>query len=49
MEAGLEDVEAEERRTAKIARLEDEKAEREERERKFAKERAKKEKIKGKV
>ena len=47
MEAGLSDVEEEERRTAAIARREDEIAEREERERKLAKERAKREKMRG--
>ncbi|WRT66304.1 uncharacterized protein IL334_003258 [Kwoniella shivajii] len=52
MEAGLSDVEEEERRTARIARLEDERAEKEEREHKLAKEKRKKEleraKLKGK-
>ena len=47
MEAGIDDVEQEERRTAAIARREDEIAEREEKERRLAKERAKKEKVKG--
>ncbi|ORY34043.1 hypothetical protein BCR39DRAFT_556833 [Naematelia encephala] len=48
MEAGLSDVEAEERRTAKIARLEDEAAEREERMRREDKERRKRERDKPK-
>lgn len=47
MEAGIDDVEQEERRTAAIARREDELAEREEKERRLAKERAKKERMKG--
>ena len=41
MEAGLSDVEAEERRAGKIARREDERAEKEERERREAKARMK--------
>ena len=48
MEAGLSDVEEEESRAARIARKEDEAAEREERERRLAKERAKRERMKGK-
>ncbi len=47
MEAGLSDVELEEQRTARIARKEDELAGREERERRLAKERSKKERMKG--
>lgn len=47
MEAGLSDVEVEERRAAKIARLEDEAAEREEREHKLRKEALKKQRLKG--
>lgn len=47
MEAGLSDVEIEERRAAKIARLEDEAAEKEEREHKLRKEALKKQKLKG--
>jgi protein SPT2 len=47
MEAGLDDVEAEERRAAAIARREDEAAEREERERRERKEKLKREKEKG--
>ena len=43
----MSDVEAEERKAANIARKEDERAEREERERKLAKERAKKGREKG--
>lgn len=40
MEAGLSDIDSEEKRAAKIARLEDEKEERAEAERRAAKERA---------
>ncbi|WVR06991.1 hypothetical protein IAU60_004029 [Kwoniella sp. DSM 27419] len=47
MEAGLSDVEVEERRAARIARKEDELAEREERLRKEAKEKRKKEMMRG--
>lgn len=49
MEAGMSDVEAEERRTARIARREDEEAEREEMKRKLAKEMAKKDRMKVKA
>lgn len=48
MEAGLSDVEQEERRTAAIARREDLLAEEEEKARKLAKEKAKRERLKGK-
>lgn len=45
----MSDVEAEERRTARIARREDEEAEREEMKRKLAKEMAKKDRMKVKA
>jgi protein SPT2 len=49
MEAGLSDVEQEERRAIMIARREDELAEREERERKARKEKMRKERERGGV
>jgi protein SPT2 len=48
MEAGLDDVEEEDRRAAAIARREDRLAEEEEKARKMAKEKAKRERLKGK-
>lgn len=49
MEAGLSDVEEEERRAIRIARREDELAEKEERERREKKEKLRKEREKGMV